>query len=79
MSYQKVRGVSGVNESTAKKQFRINPKLQRTQATGNRQGFVRKTIGAKNVIINGVVRLPNRAVPLNTKQREGRRAGGQPR
>jgi len=73
------KGVSGTNESTAKKQFRINPKLQRTQATGNRQGFVRLSEGRDNVLINGVVRLPNRAVPLNADQPDMRRAGRQPR
>lgn len=74
-----IKGLSGTNESTAKKQFKINPKLQRTQATGNRQGFVRLSIGRDNVIINGVVRLPNRAVPFNADQPSFRRAGSQPR
>ena len=73
------KGVSGTNESTAKKQFKINPKLQRTQATGNRQGFVRLSQGRDNVIISGVVRLPNRAVPFNADQPPMRRAGAQPR
>jgi len=58
--------VFGINESTAKKQFKINPKLQRTQATGNRQGL---TLGSEKfdfeISQNGVVVLPNRAVPQN--------------
>ncbi len=58
--------VFGVNESTAKKQFKINPRLQRTQATGNRKGF---TLGTKifdyDTEQDGIVVLPNRAVPQN--------------
>jgi len=60
--------VLGRNNSTAKKQFKINPKLQRTQATGNRQGL---TLGTEifdyETLQNGVVVLPNRAVPQNMK------------
>ncbi len=56
--------VLGVNRSTAKKQFKINPRLQRTQATGNRKGF---TLGTEifdyPISQNGQVVLPNRAVP----------------
>jgi len=58
--------VFGVNNSTAKKQFEINPRLQRTQATGNRRGF---TLGTEKfdypISQNGQVVLPNRAVPQN--------------
>jgi len=60
------RFVFGVNNSTAKKQFEINPKLQRTKASGNRSGF---TLGNRifNYPINqsGQIVLPNRAVPQN--------------
>jgi len=62
--------VFGVNNSTAKKQFEINPKLQRTQATGNRKGF---TLGTPKfdyeTLQNGQVVLPNRSVPQNMKFR----------
>ena len=58
--------VFGINNSTAKKQFEINPRLQRTQATGNRRGF---TLGTEKfdyeILQNGQVVLPNRAVPQN--------------
>lgn len=58
--------VLGENDSTAKKQFEINPKLQRTQATGNRQGL---TLGTEifdyKTLQNKQVVLPNRAVPQN--------------
>jgi len=58
--------VFGVNNSTAKKQFEINPNLQRTQATGNRRGF---TLGTEvfdyPTLQNDQVVLPNRAVPQN--------------
>lgn len=78
MSYQKVREQAGIDQSKVKKQFRINPMLQRTQATGNRQG---KTVvtSSINIVSGGVVRLPNRAVPLNPNQPDKRRAGRQPR
>ena len=72
------KGVSGTNESTAKKQFKINPKLQRTQVTGNQQGLT-KTTTAINVEAEGIIRLPNRSVPLNPNQKPKRRAGRQPR
>ena len=58
--------VFGVNDSTAKKQFKINPRLQRTQATGNRKGL---TLGTTKFDYDteqdGIVVLPNRAVPQN--------------
>ncbi len=60
--------VLGINQSTAKKQFEINPNLQRTQATGNRQGL---TLGSVifdyPTLQDGQVVLPNRAVPQNFK------------
>ncbi|MBA7492249.1 hypothetical protein ES702_02798 [subsurface metagenome] len=58
--------VLGRNDSEAKKQFKINPRLQRTQASGNRKGL---TLGSNIVnyktVQNGEVVLPNRAVPQN--------------
>jgi len=64
------RIILGQNQSTAKKQFEINPRLQRTQATGNRQGFVRGTkIPNFKIFQDGIVTLVNRAVPLNLKQK----------
>lgn len=60
------RIIIGQNESTAKNQFNINPKLQRTQATGNNRGFVYGTkIPDYPIIQEGLVTLPNRAVPRN--------------
>ena len=60
--------VFGVTNSTAKKQFEINPRLQRTQATGNRKGF---TLGTEifdyPILQFGQVVLPNRAVPQQMK------------
>jgi len=60
------RVVIGINNSTAKKQFKINPRLQRTKASGNRHGF---TLGTRifnyPIIQGGQVVLPNRAVPQN--------------
>lgn len=60
------RVILGRNNSTAKNQFKINPNLQRTQATGSNQGF---TLGNQipefPVVAKGIVRLVNRAVPLN--------------
>ncbi len=57
--------VLGVNNSTAKKQFEINPRLQRTKASGNRRGF---TLGTEifdyPINQNGQVVLRNRSVPL---------------
>ncbi len=57
--------VLGVNNSTAKKQFIINPNLQRTKASGNRKGF---TLGTEifdyPISQNGQVVLRNRSVPL---------------
>ncbi len=78
MSYRSENVAVGEDDSQVKKQFRINPRLQRTQATGNRQGKTLTTI-EENVIQDGIVRLPNRAVPLNAKTKPKRRAGRQPR
>jgi len=61
----------GVNQTEAPKQFKINPKLQRTRAEGNRQGFTLGTFELEfPVVKNNLVRLNNRAVPLNTKFKE---------
>lgn len=60
------RIVIGINNSTAKKQFKINPRLQRTKASGNRSGF---TLGTRifnyPITQSGQIVLPNRAVPQN--------------
>ena len=62
------RHVLGRNETEAPDQFKINPKLQRTRAEGNRQGF---TLGSNIVnypiLQSGEIVLPNRAVPQNFK------------
>ena len=64
-----VRFVLGVNNSTAKKQFEINPKLQRTQATGNRHGLTLGTdVFDYETLQNKQVILQNRAVPFNNSK-----------
>jgi len=63
----------GVNQTQAPNQFKINPKLQRTQAgePSVRQGF---TLGTYEpsfpVEKDNLIRLPNRAVPQNNKFRQ---------
>ena len=62
------RIVIGVNLSKAKRQFEINPKLQRTRAgePSVRQGFTLGTfIPNFPTVEENQVRLPNRARPLN--------------
>ena len=62
------RIVIGVNLSKAKRQFEINPKLQRTRAgePSVRQGFTLGTfIPNFPTVADNQVRLPNRARPLN--------------
>jgi len=59
----------GVNQTQAPKQFKINPKLQRTRAgePSVRQGFTLGTFEPSFPIEKGdLIRLPNRAVPQNT-------------
>lgn len=60
------RFVVGINQTEALEQFQINPKLQRTRAEGNRQGFKLATyVPNFPVETKDLVRLKNRAVPLN--------------
>ena len=62
------RIVIGINLSKAKRQFEINPKLQRTRAgePSVRQGFTLGTfIPNFPTVEEDQVRLPNRARPLN--------------
>jgi len=62
------RNLRGEDESTAKNQFKINPRLQRTQATGRRRGL---TLGNEKLPFGevqnkfGQVNLKNRSVPQN--------------
>ncbi len=64
------RFVVGVNQTEAPEQFKINPKLQRTRAEGNRQGLkLANYIETFPVEADGIIRLKNRAVPLNNKFR----------
>ncbi len=66
--------VFGINRSTAKKQFEINPRLQRTQATGNRQGLVLgSSVADYPITQNKQIVLPNRAVPQNMNFRKIRK------
>jgi len=58
----------GQNDTEAPNQFKINPKLQRTRAEGNRQGFTLGTFLFNYPTLQaGQVVLPNRAVPQNFK------------
>lgn len=56
----------GKNESNSVNQFRINPQLQRTRASGSEQGI---ELGTKKPVYptsqNNIVTLPNRRVPRN--------------
>jgi len=62
------RHVLGINETEAPDQFKINPKLQRTRAEGNRQGLtLGSTIVMYPILQDGQIVLPNRAVPQNFK------------
>ena len=65
------RFVVGVNQTEAPDQFKINPRLQRTRAEGNRQGLKLATfINTFPEEADGIIRLKNRAVPLNNKFRQ---------
>ncbi len=55
-------------------QFRVNPNLQRTQVKGTLRGVTKTTKSATNVIQKDVVRLKNRAVPLNSNQKPKKRS-----
>ncbi len=64
------RFVVGINETQAPDQFEINPKLQRTRAgePSVRQGFkLASYIPNFPVFTKDLIRLKNRAVPLNNK------------
>jgi len=77
MSFQLRKTFTGRQPKAAQAQFRVNRKLQRTQLKGNEDGITKKTARAVGIIQNGVVRLPNRAVPLNSDQPKKRRVGRQ--
>jgi len=65
------RIVLGVDQQRAPNQFEINPRLQRTRAGDPtvRQGLTLGTLIPNfKVIQKGIVRLENRAVPLNSRQ-----------
>lgn len=65
------RHVVGINQTEALDQFEINPRLQRTRAEGNRQGFkLANYIPNFPVSTKDLVRLKNRSVPLNNKFNE---------
>lgn len=67
------RFVVGINETQAPDQFEINPRLQRTRAgePSVRQGFkLASYIPNFPVATEDLIRLKNRAVPLNNKFRE---------
>jgi len=62
------RFVVGVNQEEAPDQFEIDPRLQRTRNEGNRQGFkLASFIPNFPVETKDIIRLKNRAVPLNNK------------
>lgn len=77
MSFQLRKKFAGRQPKEVQAQKRVNPKLQRTQLRGNEDGITKKTSAATGIIQSGVVRLPNRAVPLNSDQPKKRRAGRQ--
>ena len=65
------RFVVGVNMTEAPAQFEIDPRLQRTRAEGNRQGLkLASYIPNFPVETKDLIRLKNRAVPLNNKFRQ---------
>jgi len=55
-------------------QLRVNPNLQRTQASGTQMGLTKGTAAATNIVQKDVIRLKNRAVPLNSNQKPKRRS-----
>ena len=78
MSFQLKKVQRGKQPRIVAAQKVANPRLQRTQASGTQRGIVKLTPRAVNEVIDGIVRLPNRAVPLNSVQPKKRRAGRQP-
>ncbi len=65
------RFVVGMNQEEAPDQFEIDPRLQRTRNSGNRQGLkLASFIPNFPVSTKDIIRLKNRAVPLNNKFRE---------
>ncbi len=65
------RFVVGINQEEAPDQFEIDPRLQRTRNEGNRQGLkLASYIPNFPVETKDLIRLKNRAVPLNNKFRE---------
>ena len=56
------------------RQFRQNPRLQRTQVSGRGRGLTKSTIAADNIVQSDIVRLKNRAVPLNSKFTQRKRS-----
>ena len=62
------RFLVGKNQTQAPDQFKINPKLQRTRAEGNRQGLkLASFIPNFPVSTKLIIRLKNRAVPQNNE------------
>ncbi len=62
------RFVVGTSQQEAPDQFEIDPKLQRTRNSGNRQGLkLASFIPNFPVSTKDIIRLKNRAVPLNNK------------
>ncbi len=60
------RFVVGINQEEAPDQFEIDPRLQRTRNEGNRQGLkLASYIPNFPVETKDLIRLKNRAVPLN--------------
>lgn len=58
--------VIGKNDSTSKNQFRINPLLQRTRASGAEHGVTLGTAKPSFAVVqNDIVTLPNRSIPRN--------------
>jgi len=62
------RFVVGISEQEAPNQFEIDPRLQRTRNSGNRQGLkLASFIPNFPVSTKLIIRLKNRAVPQNNE------------
>ena len=63
------RIIIGKNDSKSINQFRVNPLLQRTRASGSEQGITLGTSKpAFKVVQKDLVTLPNRSIPRNLEK-----------
>jgi len=73
-AFELVSNFFGTIQKQVQAQFRINPNLQRTQVKGTLTGLTKGTKSAVNIVQEDVIRLPNRAVPLNSNQKPKKRS-----